>query len=151
MSDVAWSRPSRRSRASNSSTGRRRSTRPSIRPALWSNASSPTSKPGEFCTPTTGDHWARSTQQSPQLSGCSSTRWCKLSLNKPLCSQVSYVNASGEEQNYNPFDWKLQDPNNNIVNATYSGEKDLNSGSLAAGGKVAGNVCFEDPKLKGDY
>jgi hypothetical protein len=32
-----------------------------------------------------------------------------------------------------------------------SGEKDLNSGSLAAGGKVAGNVCFEDPKLKGDY
>jgi Domain of unknown function (DUF4352) len=71
--------------------------------------------------------------------------------NALLCSQVSYVNASSEEQNYNPFDWKLQDPNNNIVNATYSGEKDLNSGSLAAGGKVAGNVCFEDPKLKGDY
>jgi hypothetical protein len=71
--------------------------------------------------------------------------------NALLCSQVSYVNTSGEEQNYNPFDWKLQDPNNNIVNATYSGEKDLNSGSLAAGGKVAGNVCFEDPKLKGDY
>jgi Domain of unknown function (DUF4352) len=71
--------------------------------------------------------------------------------NALLCSQVSYVNASNEEQNYNPFDWKLQDPNNNIVNATYSGEKDLNSGSLAAGGKVAGSVCFEDPKLKGDY
>jgi hypothetical protein len=32
-----------------------------------------------------------------------------------------------------------------------SGEKDLNSGSLAAGGKVSGSVCFEDPKLRGDY
>src|SRR4029078_12177176 len=70
-------------RALNSSTGKRRSTRPSIRPALWSNASSPTSRPGEFSTPTTGDRWTRSTQQSPQLSGCSSTRWRELPLNKP--------------------------------------------------------------------
>jgi hypothetical protein len=68
-----------------------------------------------------------------------------------LCSQVTYANTSTTEQHYNSFDWKLQDPNNNIVNTAYSGDKDLNSGSLAAGGKVAGNVCFNDPKLKGDY
>jgi Domain of unknown function (DUF4352) len=69
-----------------------------------------------------------------------------------LCSQVSYVNNSGEEQNYNGgFDWKLQDPNSNIVNTTFGGDNALSAGSLAPGGKVAGNVCFDDPKLKGDY
>ena len=96
MSDAAWSRPSRRSRASNSSTGRRRSTRPSIRPALWSNASSPTSKPGEFSTPTTGDRWARSTQQSPQLSGYSSTRWREMPLNKPRHGEQGHRSAPGK-------------------------------------------------------
>lgn len=68
-----------------------------------------------------------------------------------LCSQVSYVNTSSTQQNYNPFDWKLQDPNNNIGNPTFGGDRDLQSGGLAAGGKVAGSVCFNDPKLKGDY
>jgi hypothetical protein len=53
----------------------RRSTPPSIRPALQSNASSPTSRTGEFSTPTTGIHSTRSARRSPRLSGCTSTRW----------------------------------------------------------------------------
>jgi hypothetical protein len=69
-----------------------------------------------------------------------------------LCTDVKYLNNSGEEVNYNGgFDWTLQDPDSNIAAPTYGGDKTLSSGALAPGGKVGGRVCFADPKLKGDY
>jgi hypothetical protein len=70
-----------------------------------------------------------------------------------LCSDVTYVNNSGEQQSYNLFDWKLQNPNGVIATPTvYIGDGGLSSGELTAGGgKVAGKVCFDDPKLAGEY
>jgi hypothetical protein len=50
------------------------------------------------------------------------------------------------------FDWKLQDPNNVIANPTIAMvDGTLSAGELAPGGKVAGKVCFTDPKLTGEY
>ena len=49
--------------------GRRRSTRPSTRPAPSSNASSPTSKTGESSTPTTGARSTPSPRRSPPQLG----------------------------------------------------------------------------------
>lgn len=70
-----------------------------------------------------------------------------------LCSDVTYKNNSSDVRSYNPLDWKLQTPAGNIVAVTYvMNQKMLNSGELApGGGNVAGQVCFEDPKQKGDY
>lgn len=70
-----------------------------------------------------------------------------------LCTDVKYVNSSGEKVDYNGlFDWNLQDPDSVIVMpAMFGGERSLSSGELAVGGKVAGSVCFEDPGLKGTY
>lgn len=68
-----------------------------------------------------------------------------------VCSDVNYVNNSDEDRHYNGgFDWKLQDPNNVIVSTTFA-EGSLSAGALAPGGKVAGSVCFTDPKLQGGY
>jgi hypothetical protein len=70
-----------------------------------------------------------------------------------VCSDVAYENRSDDTRSYNGgFDWKLQDPNNNIVMTTFASDVNrLPSGELAPGGKVAGKACFKDPKLKGEY
>lgn len=72
---------------------------------------------------------------------------------KYLCTYVSYVNGTDRNVNYNGgFDWKLQDPNNNIVMTSFGGlDPSLSAGELAPGGKVNGNVCFNNPGLKGTY
>jgi hypothetical protein len=68
-----------------------------------------------------------------------------------VCSDVNYENRSDENRDYNGgFDWKLQDPNNVIVSPTFA-DGVLSAGQLAPGGKVAGKVCFNDPKLSGQY
>jgi hypothetical protein len=70
-----------------------------------------------------------------------------------LCSMVSYQNNTGEVVNYNGlFDWKLQTPDNVIEQVqVFGGDRHLSSGELAPNGKVAGNVCFDNPAMKGDY
>jgi hypothetical protein len=70
-----------------------------------------------------------------------------------VCSDVNYVNNSHENRGFNGgFDWKLQDPNNVIANPTIAMvDGTLSAGELAPGGKVAGKVCFTDPKLTGEY
>jgi hypothetical protein len=70
---------------------------------------------------------------------------------KVLCSMVTYRNTGETEASFNQFDWKIQSPKG-VQESAYSAEKEaLNSGQLAPGGTVAGNVCIKDPGLKGDY
>jgi hypothetical protein len=64
---------------------------------------------------------------------------------KTLCTTVGYSNGTDRSVSFNGFDWKLQDPNGTILSMTIGGSSNtLNSGDLAPGGKVAGDVCFEN-------
>jgi hypothetical protein len=66
-------------------------------------------------------------------------------LGKTLCTTVSYTNGTDKSVSFNGFDWKLQDPNGTILTMTIGGsDHTLNSGELAPGGKVTGDVCFEN-------
>lgn len=64
-----------------------------------------------------------------------------------LCTDVNYTNNSNEQRSFNVFSWELQGADNVITNATprIGGDKSLNSGDLAPGGKVAGEVCWKKP------
>lgn len=70
-----------------------------------------------------------------------------------VCSQVTYENRSGKTRSYNGlFDWKLQNPNGVIAMPSIFGvDDDLGAGDLAPGGHVTGRMCFEDPRLQGEY
>lgn len=61
-----------------------------------------------------------------------------------LCSNVSMTNRDDEQQEYNGLSWKLQTPNGNVQDMTFTGENDLMTGGLAPGGNVSKRVCFED-------
>ncbi|SDD32971.1 DUF4190 domain-containing protein [Auraticoccus monumenti] len=61
-----------------------------------------------------------------------------------LCTVVDYVNDSDEQLSYNSFDWQLQNPQGNIVMSAFTIRDDqLESGELAPGGEVSGEVCFD--------
>lgn len=60
------------------------------------------------------------------------------------CTDVTMVNRDDEQQEYNGLSWKLQTPNGNVQDMTFTGESDLTSGGLAPGGNVSKQVCFED-------
>jgi hypothetical protein len=64
-----------------------------------------------------------------------------------LCATVTYLNrAQDRTVRYGLFDWSMQNPNGAIVNITFFGGADsqLQSGELAPGGTVTGDLCFED-------
>lgn len=64
---------------------------------------------------------------------------------KTLCSTMTYQNNKKDSVSFNAFDWKLQDPNGTILTTTFGGSNNaLNSGDLAPGGKVTGDVCFDN-------
>jgi Domain of unknown function (DUF4352) len=64
---------------------------------------------------------------------------------KSLCSRMTYQNNKKDAVSFNAFDWKLQDPNGAILTTTIGGSSNLlNSGDLAPGGKVSGDVCFDN-------
>ncbi len=63
-----------------------------------------------------------------------------------LCTNVTIVNNGQDSQSFNPFDYKLQDPAGASRDTTLGGSDTLlNSGDLAPGGTVTGDVCFDDP------
>lgn len=67
------------------------------------------------------------------------------------CALITYVNEGSGEANFEQFfDWSLQNPSGVIDQPTYAGENDLQSGKLAPGGTVSGNVCF-DTTEPGEY
>lgn len=71
-------------------------------------------------------------------------------LGKYTCITVTLQNTSSVEQRYGPFDFKLQDPNGNQALPTIAGFKNpLSVGSLAKGGKVTGDVCFDKTPVEG--
>lgn len=61
-----------------------------------------------------------------------------------LCSTVSMTNRDGKQQEYNGLSWKMQTPNGNVQDMTFTGDNDLSSGGLAPGGNVTKTVCFAD-------
>lgn len=64
-----------------------------------------------------------------------------------LCTTVTIVNNSDEAASFNgAFDWNLQDPAGASRSSTFLGSNNLlNSGELATGGTVTGDVCFDNP------
>lgn len=72
---------------------------------------------------------------------------------KIVCVTVTYVNNGTAPIDYNSFDWKVEETNG--TQKTYaiypSGENELNSGELAAGSSVTGNLYFEGPIKKVIY
>lgn len=64
-----------------------------------------------------------------------------------LCTTVTIKNGSDDSISFNEFDWSLQDPDGASRTTTLGGSDDLlDSGDLAAGGTVTGDVCFESAK-----
>lgn len=66
---------------------------------------------------------------------------------------VTYVNNGSKEATFNPYDWKGQDADGAQRTQTYlgNGSDELNSGSLAPGGTVTGNVYFDGDVVKALY
>ena len=62
-----------------------------------------------------------------------------------VCSDVTLVNASDGNQDFNGLSFQLQDPAGGIQDFGTIGESDqtLSSGSVAPGGQVTGEQCFE--------
>lgn len=62
-----------------------------------------------------------------------------------LCSNVTIKNVGDKQNDFNGYlDWKMQDPNGAIRDATFAPDKEpLNSGQLAPGGQASGSVCFD--------
>ena len=62
---------------------------------------------------------------------------------------IEIENNSNSEISYSPFEFKVQDSNGNqkdLDAGTYSLDLPFESGSLAGGGKVSGDMLFEVPK-----
>ncbi|MGY1713081.1 DUF4352 domain-containing protein [Geodermatophilus sp. SYSU D01106] len=70
-----------------------------------------------------------------------------------LCGSVTMVNNSDGSASFNGlFDWKLQNPAGVARRTTWNGtDTPLNSGELAPGGSVTGDVCFDDTGAPGQY
>ena len=66
---------------------------------------------------------------------------------------VTYVNNGDEGADYNVYDWKGEDANGAQQNQGYysEGSDELQSGTLAAGGSVAGNIYFDGGIKKALY
>ena len=66
---------------------------------------------------------------------------------------VTYTNNGDEGADYNVYDWKGEDANGAQQNQGYysEGTEQLQSGTLAAGGSVAGNIYFDGDIKKALY
>jgi len=62
---------------------------------------------------------------------------------------VTIENNSDKELSYNPFDFKMQNSQGQIVDQAFTivnSDTSLSSGDLAPGGSVSGTIAFEQPK-----
>lgn len=66
---------------------------------------------------------------------------------------VTYVNNGSDGADYNIFDWKGEDANGAQQSSGYysEGSDELQSGTLAAGGSVSGNIYFTGDVVKALY
>lgn len=69
-----------------------------------------------------------------------------------VCAEVNYTNNGTDQADFQGYwDWKVQNPNGVITDPTFVASANmLESGSLAPGGTITGDVCFKgaDP---GEY
>ena len=68
-----------------------------------------------------------------------------------LCSTVTYLNSGTDAATFNTLDWSLQDPAGAARTVGTFGDNSLQSGDLAPGGTVTGDVCFEGAAAPGQY
>lgn len=69
-----------------------------------------------------------------------------------LVADVELTNDSDRAQPYNTFDWRVQTPNGQVLDAALVGEEQLGSGDLVQGGNVSGQVYFEvGQDISGEY
>ena len=63
---------------------------------------------------------------------------------------VTYQNNGNSQASFNPYDWKAEDAQGAQRSQAFytDGENELNSGTLAAGGSVSGNLYFEGDVVK---
>ena len=61
-----------------------------------------------------------------------------------IVANVTILNRNNDAQSYNMFDWKVQTPEGQVLDATFTtADGDLASGDLVKGGTVSGNVTFK--------
>lgn len=70
--------------------------------------------------------------------------------NQFVVVRVKIQNKGGDEVDYNPFDFHAKSSNGNITDleiapSTYKDNKELDSGKLAKGGSVEGDIIFQVP------
>lgn len=68
-----------------------------------------------------------------------------------LVAEVTVENRDDEAQPYNTFDWKLQTPNGQVIDPTFTSVEQLGAGDLVQGGTVNGSVVWEIGAAKGDF
>lgn len=79
-----------------------------------------------------------------------------LDVGPALCSTITIVNNGDDSETFNPFSFTLQNPEGAVVNPTFYGSNTmLSSGELVPGGRIQGDVCFENQRgtrgLPGTY
>jgi hypothetical protein len=71
---------------------------------------------------------------------------------KSLCSEISLKNDSGESQDYNALNFRIQTPSGDVSSTSSMGiGSSLNSGTLVAGGTKTGTICRDNATEKGQY
>jgi hypothetical protein len=68
-----------------------------------------------------------------------------------VCSKVTYNNTGTDQAPFNVIDWKIQNPAGVQSPAYMAQDGGLQSGQLAPGGSVTGDVCATDPGAAGGY
>ena len=64
--------------------------------------------------------------------------------NEFIIVELEIVNVGDKNITYNPFDYSIRDSKGKITKSVLTlGDNDLNSGELAPGGNVTGNITFE--------
>lgn len=77
--------------------------------------------------------------------------WVLLNDGTPITQvSVTYQNNGNSQASFNPYDWKAEDAQGAQRSQAFytDGENELNSGTLAAGGTVSGNLYFEGDVVK---
>jgi hypothetical protein len=64
---------------------------------------------------------------------------------------VKICNRNSDTNDLNPLDWKLQTPNGNRIDMTFTSAPMLQEGTLVGGGEQAGDVYFPVDGQKGDF
>jgi hypothetical protein len=70
-------------------------------------------------------------------------------LGPTLCSAVTIADTSSTTVSVGPSEWKLQEPNRNVVTFAINGS--LQGGQIAPEGQAHGTVCFADSGQSGTF